>query len=145
MEAEAAAPVAAWAAERLYWVFIGLMILNMLQRKHHERAPKKRLATLYLGLGMFFLFLVAHSINHFGGRDLFFYLGIAAFVAVVFAYRTVVFPFRFKSRVDGRWLRFDEIFFDDAHGEGETIREESISGDDSEEDDSEDEDIEHRP
>ncbi|MFW5643799.1 MAG: hypothetical protein ACOCYQ_07180, partial [Alkalispirochaeta sp.] len=104
-------------------------ILNVLQRKHHGRAPKKRLATLYLGLGLFLLFVIAHTINHFDGHDIYFYLGAVAFVVVVYVYRSVLFPFRFRSSVDGRWLRFDEIFFDDEHGERDTNGDEDNHGD----------------
>lgn len=118
MEPQLSAPVAVWFAERIYWVFLGLMLLNVIQRKHQKKAGKKRMATLLLGVALFVLLAVAQTINHFGGTDMLFYLAILAFAAVVFAYRDKMWPFRFRSAVDGRWLTTNEILFDDNHGDG---------------------------
>ncbi len=130
METEYTAPVTAWVAERIYWIFLGLMFLNVLQRKYQKQASRKRMATLRLGIALFFLFVVAQSINHFGGTDVLFYLALVAFVAVVYAYRESMVPFRLKSAVDRRWLNFHEIFFDDEHGDGDKRPEEQKPDDD---------------
>ncbi|HKL21448.1 MAG TPA: hypothetical protein VJ904_06555 [Tichowtungia sp.] len=119
MNPENAAPVAAWLGERLYWVFLGMMFLNILQRRHHQSAAKKRMATLFLGIGIFLLLVAAETINMLGGADWMFYVTAAIFVGVVYTYRDRMFPFRLKSAVDGRWLQFSEILFDDAHGDGQ--------------------------
>lgn len=121
MDPQHSAPVALWFGERIYWVFLGVMILNIIQRKHHQRAQKKRMATLIVGLALFGLLVITQSINQFGGSDWMFYLAVAAFVFGLYVYRDKAFPFRFRSPVDGRWLQFSEIFFDDNHGDGDVV------------------------
>lgn len=119
MEPTTAAPIAAWVAERAYWVFLGVMILNILQRRHQKRVEKKRLATLIIGIAFFGVLVAGHTVNELNGSDWMFYLAVAGIVGVLVYYREKTFPFRFRSRKDGRWLNFQEIFFDDEHGDGE--------------------------
>jgi hypothetical protein len=118
MEPQNTAPIAAWFAERVYWVFLGVMLLNIIQRKHQAQAGKKRMATLLVGVSLFGLLVVAQSINHFGGSDILFYIALVGYAAVLYTYRDRMLPFRIKSPVDGRWLNFQEIMFDDLHGDG---------------------------
>ncbi|MDA3950115.1 MAG: hypothetical protein PF508_12970 [Spirochaeta sp.] len=118
MDPENAAPVAVWAAERLYWVFLGLIFLNVLQRKHQKYAQKKRMATLSLAIGLFLLLVAGQTINVLGGSDWMFYVAVAFFGGIVYIYRDQMLPFRLRSAVDGRWLQSHEILFDDAHGDG---------------------------
>ena len=117
MDISATAPVASWIGDKLYWIFLAMMFINLLQRKHQEKAPKKRMATLFLGIAVFALLLVAQTINHFGGHDWMFYGAVVAFFVVIYRYRDRFFPFRFRSPVDGRTLTFQEIMFDDKHGD----------------------------
>mgnify|MGYP006290860989 CR=1 FL=1 len=135
MEPTNTAPVAFWFGERVYWIFLGLMFLNLLQRRHQARVRKKRMATLLLGIALFALLVAAQSIHYFGGSDWMFYLAVAGFAAVVYAYRDKMLPFRLRSPVDGRLHTFHEIVFDDEHGDGG-------AGEDDAEDDASPADVE---
>lgn len=111
------APFAAFLAEALYWVFIGLLLLNVVQRKHQKYAEKKRFATLYLALAAFALLLGAQAILTFGGRDLFLIPLAGAVLGTLWYFRERTFPFRVISPVDGRRLTWHEILFQDNHGD----------------------------
>ena len=96
------------------------MVLNILQRRHRKRVEKKRFATLIMGMALFGVLIAGLTVNELNGSDWMFYLAVVAIVAVLVYYREKTFPFRFRSRKDGRWLNFREILFDDEHGDGET-------------------------
>ena len=109
IDSSAAVPIATWASEALYWIFIALLILNLVQRRHQKRGEKKRFATLFLALGMFAFLLVAQGIVSFGGQDWMLLPGAAAILAVLYRYRSKTWPFRLHSPKDGRRLTWDEI------------------------------------
>lgn len=111
------APVATFLAEALYWLFIGLLLLNVVQRKHQKYAEKKRFATLYLALAAFALLLGAQAILTFGGRDFFLIPLAGAVLGTLWYFRERTFPFRATSPVDGRRLTWHEILFRDNNGD----------------------------
>ena len=118
MNGEAAyPPIAAWVADTFYWVFIAILVVNLTQRRHQSKAEKKRFATLYLGLATFVFFILAQTIVRFGGRDWMLIPSAAFIAAAVYVLREHTFPFRLRSPVDGRRLTFQEILYDDNHGD----------------------------
>lgn len=110
--------ITAWITERVYWVFLGMMLLNVLQRRHQKQAQKKRVATLIIGITLFGILVVGQVIIQFGGADWMFYFAIVAAIGGIYYYREKAFPFRFRSPRDGRWHSFQEVLFDDEHGDG---------------------------
>lgn len=104
-------------SDGLYWGFLAMLLLNILQRKHQKKAQRKRFATLYLSLGVFGLLLVSQAIVIYEGADWMLVPGFAVVVAVVYRYRNYTFPFRLRSPVDGRRLTWEEILYDDNHGD----------------------------
>ncbi|MEX2442086.1 MAG: hypothetical protein WD492_00665 [Alkalispirochaeta sp.] len=109
--------IAGYLSDGLYWVFLAMLLLNILQRKHQKKAEKKRFATLYLALGLFGLLIVSQLIVIYDGADWMLVPGFAAVAAVVYRYRRHTFPFRLYSPADGRRLTWDEILYDDTHGD----------------------------
>ncbi len=101
----------------LYWTFLALLLLNILQRKHQKKAHRKRFATLYLALGVFALLMVSQLIFIYDGGDWMLLPGFGAVVLVLYHYRSKTFPFRLRSPIDGRRLTWDEIMYDDNHGD----------------------------
>ena len=116
-EAAAYPPIAAWVADTFYWVFIAVLVVNLTQRRHQSKAEKKRFATLYLGLAVFVFFILAQMIVRFGGADWMLVPAAVLVLATVYALREHTFPFRLYSPVDGRRLTFQEILYDDNHGD----------------------------
>tara|TARA_B100000614_G_scaffold259352_1_gene283783 strand:+ start:889 stop:1293 length:405 start_codon:yes stop_codon:yes gene_type:complete len=116
-EANAAAPVAAYLARALYWVFLGILFVNVVQRRHQKKAERKRFATLYIALGVFVIFILSQGIVTYGGADWMLAPAFIVVAAVLYRFRDHTFPFRLTSPVDGRRLTWDEIMFDDNHGD----------------------------
>ncbi|HKK48530.1 MAG TPA: hypothetical protein VJ932_05505 [Alkalispirochaeta sp.] len=111
--------VAEYLTDILYWTFLAMLLMNILQRKHQKKAERKRFATLYLALGVFALLIVSQFIVIYDGADWMLLPGFAAVIAVLYRYRTHTFPFRLRSPADGRKLTWDEILYDDNHGDDE--------------------------
>jgi hypothetical protein len=109
--------MAARLAEALYVAFLGALILNIIQRRHQARAGRKRFATLYIALGLFAALLLSQGIVEFGGADWMLLPGLALIVGLLYVYRRHTFPFRLRSPRDGRKLTWDEVLFDDNHGD----------------------------
>lgn len=104
-------------SDGLYWAFLAMLLLNILQRKHQKKAQRKRFATLYLSLGVFGLLVVSQLIVIYDGADWMLFPGFAVVAAVVYRYRSYTFPFRLRSPMDGRRLTWEEILYDDNHGD----------------------------
>ncbi len=128
-EAAVYSPIAVWVADTFYWVFIAVLVVNLTQRRHQSKAEKKRFATLYLGLAVFVFFILAQLIVRFGGSDWMLIPSVLLIVATVYVLREHTFPFRLYSPVDGRRLTFQEILYDDNHGDAP-----SETSDDAEDD-----------
>lgn len=111
--------MANWVAERFYWAMIIILIINLMQRRYQNTAQKKRFATLYLAMGVFVVYVAAELVRNYGMTDLVFLIVAVAVVAVLVVFRSRTFPFRLRSSRDGRWHTFNEILFDDDHGDGE--------------------------
>lgn len=110
--------IAEYLSDGLYWTFLAMLLLNILQRKHQKKAQRKRFATLYLALGIFGMLIVSQLILIYDGADWMLLPGFAAVAAGVYRYREHTFPFRLHSPVDGRRLTWEEILYDDNHGDG---------------------------
>jgi len=112
-------PIADWVAERFYWAMIIILIINLMQRRHQDQAAKKRFATLYLAIATFIIYVAAEMVRNYGMTDFVFIAIAIAVVVVLVVYRAHTFPFRFRSTRDRRWHTFNEILFDDEHGDGD--------------------------
>lgn len=123
MEQITSTPISNWVAERFYWVMIVILIINLMQRRYQDQAAQKRFATLYLAIGTFIIYVAAEFVRNYGFTDLVFGVVLVAVSAVLIVYRAHTFPFRLRSSVDGRWHTFNEILFDDEHGDGKTTEE----------------------
>lgn len=121
----AATPIAEFVSINFYWVFIAVLVLNMTQRRHQNRAQRKRFATLYIGLALFAFWLAATLILEFNGADWMMAPVALVIGGVCWYYRRAVFPFRLTSRRDGRRLSLNEILYDDEDGDRDAHEAES--------------------
>jgi len=104
-----------WIAENFFWVFIAILFLNMLQRRHNETASKKRFATLYLGIAAFGVFVAGTSIVEFSLSDIYLIPAVGIIGTVLYIYRDHTFPFRLYCRETGKRLTWEEILYDDSN------------------------------
>lgn len=107
--------VAAFVAEHSYWLFLGLLLVNLLQRRHLESARKKRLATLYLAIAALVIFSTANLLVMYGGNDLHFFAAAAIVVGVIVRYRDHAFPFRLHCVRSGKLLDTQTILYRDSN------------------------------
>ncbi|MGM0673961.1 MAG: hypothetical protein ACQETQ_04630 [Spirochaetota bacterium] len=104
-----------FVAEEFFWVFLGILLINLLQRRHHDTAEKKRFATLYLGIAMFFVYTSAQFIVMYEQPPYYFIAALAVIIGVLYRYREHTFPFRLRCRRTGKILNFDTILFRDSN------------------------------
>ena len=104
-----------FVAEEFFWVFIGILFINLLQRRHQAQAEKKRFATLYLGIAMFFVYTSAQFIVMYEFPPSYFLAALAVIIGVLYRYRDHTFPFRLRCRRTGKILNFDTILFRDSN------------------------------
>ncbi len=117
METVTTNPIILWVADRFYLVFLGFIILNVLQRKHGKRSGRKRVATLYLAIATFLLMAAAQMVISYGLGEWVFVLSVAVVLYGMYHFRSRTFPFRLRSPVDGRRYSWEEILFmDDPEG-----------------------------
>lgn len=107
--------VAAFVAEHSYWLFLGLLLVNLLQRPHLKSARRKRLATLYLAIAALVIFSIANLLVLYGGNDLHFLAGLAIVVGAIVRYRDHAFPFRLRCARSGRRLDMRTILYRDSN------------------------------
>jgi amino acid transporter len=102
-----------WVAENFYWVFLGFLLVNILQRRNQKRAGRKRFATLYLAIAAFLIMASAQVIILMNGQDWMLVLAVGLIALVVYRYREHTLPFRLHSLKDGRRLTWQEILYYD--------------------------------
>ena len=102
-------------SDNLYALVIAILLLNLLQRKHHKYSHKKRMATLYFAILCLALMAVSLLIIRFSLSDLilapvFLGLGIIIYLA-----RDRIMPFRWHCQKCGKQLPFKRIIFFDSN------------------------------
>jgi hypothetical protein len=107
--------VSGWIAEHFFWVFLGIFFINMLQKRHQQRADKKRYATLYLGIASFGIYVSGLSIVEFGLSDFWLIPALGIIIGLLYRYREHTFPFTLYCRETGKRLTWNEILYDDSN------------------------------
>lgn len=115
MDGETTLIVSSWIEEYFFWVFIGILFLNILQRKHHKQAERKRFATLYLGIAAFGIYIAGLSAVEFNLGDWVLIPAVLVIGAVLYYYREHTFPFRLTCKETGERLSWDQILYDDSN------------------------------
>jgi len=107
--------IVTFVAENFFWVFIGILLVNVLQRRYHETAEKKRFATLYLGIAAFFVYTSAQLLIYYELSPYYFVPIMLLIVGVVYYYREHTFPFRLRCARSGKILNMQTILFRDSN------------------------------
>jgi hypothetical protein len=108
-------PAADFVIKDVYWVFLAVLALNVIQRRGAGAGGKKRFSTLYLAILIFGLCVAAAAVIqfHLGDYVLVAYGAAAATVAVVF--RRALFPYRLRCSSCGARLTFNEVIANEAN------------------------------
>jgi hypothetical protein len=104
-----------FVSEKILYLLIGVLVVNMLQRRYQEHGQKKRLATLYIGSLILVLMVGTVLILYLALPDILILPLAAALVLVGYRYRKHVFPFRLSCRMCGRTLEGKRILFFDSN------------------------------
>lgn len=101
--------------DNLYWLFLAVLLVNILQRKHSSRAKKKRFAILYLAIAIFLIQFWAGFIMMQELSDFWLLPGIALIVAAVVYFKKYTLPFRFRCQVSGKRLDIETFLYRDSN------------------------------
>lgn len=91
-------------ADHGLWLVIAILFVNILQKKYHDRASRKRIATLILAAAALFVVLGAKAISYYSLSPLWALGALGVAVGALVPLRKRAFPFRRTCRVSGRPL-----------------------------------------
>ena len=115
LEADFLHSVNTFIAERILYLLLAVLALNMLQRRYQKHAQKKRFATLYIGILILVFMVGTVLIVYFDLPDILVVPLLAALVLIGYRYRRQVFPFRLNCRLCGQRLSGKRILFFDSN------------------------------
>jgi len=104
-----------FVADKFYWVFLGVLVINLIQRKYQETATKKRFATLYIAIALLLFFGTAQLILTYKLQPALLGLAALAILIVGYIYRDHVWPFRLRCQKSGKWLDAKTFLFRDSN------------------------------
>ncbi|HUX11920.1 MAG TPA: hypothetical protein VMW87_02780 [Spirochaetia bacterium] len=108
-------PISSFIVEYFNWVFLGVLALNLFQRRRGKEAHNKRFATLYIAIFVFLIYTFANSIVYFKWSEwLLLPFGVVTLTAGVLL-RKWVFPFRFRCPSCEKTLSFEQIIYRDSN------------------------------
>ena len=113
-----------FVAERILYLLLAVLLVNILQRRYQKTAQNKRLATLYIAILILALMVGTVLIVSFDLPDVLFLPLLAVLILVGYRFRKKVFPFRLNCRNCGQRLSGKRILFYDSNtcencGQGE--------------------------
>jgi hypothetical protein len=102
-------------AEKILYLLLAVLLLNMLQRRYRQHAQKKRFATLYIGLLILALMVGSVLIVTLKLPDILIVPLLAVLIVIGYRFRNKVFPFRLNCEQCGQKLNGKRIAFFDSN------------------------------
>jgi 8-oxo-dGTP diphosphatase len=102
-------------AENLFYLLLGVLLINMLQRRQRKTTQKKRMATFYLGVLVLVWMIGSILIVHFELPDLLQLPLVGALVLVAWRFRDHTFPFRRTCAKCGSPLSGNRMLYHDSN------------------------------
>ncbi|WP_455381177.1 hypothetical protein [Salinispira pacifica] len=106
-------PISQFIVEYFNWVFLGILALNLFQRRQGRKAQKKRFATLYLAIGVFIIYTFSNMLLYFKLSEWFLAPFGAAVVVGAYLLRKWLFPFRLRCASCSKTLTFEQMIYRD--------------------------------
>ncbi|OQY34065.1 MAG: hypothetical protein B6241_06170 [Spirochaetaceae bacterium 4572_59] len=128
-------------ADNFYYVFLGWIILSLVQRRYRGRGDKKRTATLIQSILIFILYMGAVFIREEGLEKKWIVIPFVIIAVVLYFFRSKVIPYELKCRNCGAKLNMNQIFLYDANLCADCDPHEQVSEDES--DDAEETEEDH--
>lgn len=104
-----------------YFIFFGILLVNLFQKKYGKRGEQKRFATLYLGVAMLGIFIAAGAVIHseklFATKldDFLVLPAVGVILFLLYTKREKTLPFRFRCRRCETKLPAERAFFLDSN------------------------------
>lgn len=108
-------PVSGFVVAYFYWLFIAILVVNLLQRKYRKEVLKKRAATLYIAVAVFLFYIYAYGVIHFNLSDLFLLPYVAVAATLFTVYRRTLFPFAYRCRRCRQPMDYSRILYFDSN------------------------------
>jgi len=102
-------------ADNFYYVFLGWLVLNLVQRKHRERGSRKRTATLLQAILFFILYIGATVIREEGFEPKWIIVPLAVIAVALYFFRDKILPYKRNCVNCGAKLNMNQIFMYDAN------------------------------
>ena len=104
-----------FVSQRILYLLLAVLLVNMFQRRYQKTAQKKRFATLYIAILILALMVGTVLIVSFDLPDVLFLPLLAVLVLIGYRFRKKVFPFRLNCRNCGDRLSGKRILFYDSN------------------------------
>ncbi len=96
-----------------YWIFLGLILLTFMQKKHGNKGYKKRMAVLLQAILIFLIMVYATILNKNNLTDKFLIPAVIIVTFILFFGRSKILPYKFRCRGCGKRMNFEHIFYYD--------------------------------
>jgi hypothetical protein len=108
-------PISQFIVDYFNWVFLGILALNLFQRRRGKGAQQKRYATLYIAIGVFLTYTFANGLIYFKLTE--WYLAPFGVAIGLGAYmlRKWLFPFRIRCASCAKTLTFEQMVYRDSN------------------------------
>lgn len=108
-------PVSNFIVSYFYWVFLGVLVINIMQRKHRAEAQRKRNATLYIAIFVFVFYIYAYGIIRLGLSEWFLLVYVGIIGSFMWFYRRIFLPFTIHCRSCAKTLSFERLLYSDSN------------------------------
>ncbi len=102
-------------ADKFYYLFLGWIVMNLMQRRYKNLGSKKRNATLIQAVMIFILYIGAMIIREESLPVKWIALPLAIIAAILYFFRDKVLPYKLRCINCGKRLNTNEIFMLDAN------------------------------
>jgi len=105
--------VSTWLADLGVWPLVIVLVPNLLFRKYGQAAGTKRMSSLFQAIAVFVITTVAAFMVEKQLSDKYLFLAVIVVAAVMYLFRSRVFPYRLKCAGCDAKLDFKTIYFMD--------------------------------
>ncbi len=109
------ATVTTFVSEKILYLLLAVLALNIFQRRYQKHSRQKRFATLYISILILALMIGTALIVYLDLPDVLFLPLLAVLILIGYRFRKQVFPFRLNCRRCGERLSGKRILFYDSN------------------------------
>lgn len=102
-------------ADNFYYLFLGWLVLNLVQRRYRARGSKKRTATLYQAILIFIVYIGATIIREEGFEVKWIIVPLIVVAAAIYFFRDRILPYKRNCVNCDAKLNLNQIFLYDAN------------------------------